>query len=325
MQALVLNTLHQPLQLSELPDPQAQPGEGIVHLHAAALNHRDVYITQGKYAGIELPCVLGSDGAGEYEGRRVLIFPSLHWGDDPRAQGRHFRVLGMPDPGTFAEQIAVPLSHLYPVPEHLSWEEAAALPLGGLTAWRVLMTRCQLRPGERVLVSGIGGGVALFALQFAVAAGAEVWVTSSRPEKIERAVALGAKGGADYRAEGWDKVLKAAAGGFDVVIDAAGGEGFAAFAGLCNPGGRIGIYGGTAGRISGLSPQIVFWKQLSILGSSMGDAADFEQMLDFVGRHAIRPVVDAVFPLAEGNAALRRLDEGAQFGKVVLRIRGSRF
>lgn len=122
-------------------------GQVLVQLHAAALNHRDVYITKGQYAGIQLPCILGSDGAGEYRGRRVLIFPSLDWGDDPRAQGRQFRVLGMPDNGTFAEQICVPKNHIRPVPEHLTWEEAA-LPLAGLTAWRTLMTRCQLKKGS---------------------------------------------------------------------------------------------------------------------------------------------------------------------------------
>jgi zinc-binding alcohol dehydrogenase/oxidoreductase len=321
MQALVLRAVGQPLEHTEVPAPQPAKGEVLVNLRAAALNHRDVYITKGQYAGIQLPCILGSDGAGEYRGRRVLIFPSLDWGDDPRAQGRQFRVLGMPDNGTFAEQICVPRAHIQPVPEHLTWEEAAALPLAGLTAWRTLMTRCQLKKGERVLITGIGGGVALTALQLAVAAGAEVFVTSGSDEKIERAVRMGAKGGANYRNEGWDKTLKnQSGGGFDVVVDSAGGDGFAAFAGLCHPGGRIGIYGGSLGRINGLSPQIVFWKQLSILGSTMGTVRDFHQMLAFVSRCAIRPVVDSVFPLSEGNAAMRRMDEGGQFGKVVLKI-----
>jgi len=322
MQALVLHAVGQPLELSEVPTPKPAKGEVLVNLHAAALNHRDVYITKGQYAGIQLPCILGSDGVGECRGRRVLIFPSLDWGNDPRAQGRQFRVLGMPDNGTFAEQICVPRTHIQPVPEHLTWEEAAALPLAGLTAWRTLVTRCQLKKGERVLISGIGGGVALTALQLAVAMGTEVFVTSGSDEKIERAVRMGAKGGTNYRSEGWDKTLKTqSGGGFDVVVDSAGGDGFAAFAGLCNPGGRIGIYGGSLGRINGLSPQIVFWKQLSILGSSMGTAQDFRQMLAFVSRHAIRPVVDSVFPLSEGNAAMRRMDEGGQFGKVVLRVK----
>lgn len=317
MKALVLNALHQPLDFQEIAAPA--PGQALVRLQAAALNHRDLYITQGLYAGIQTPCILGSDGAGEYEGRRVVLYPALDWGDDPRAQGKNFRVLGMPDPGTFAGQISVPLENIYPCPAHLSWAQAAALPLAGLTAWRALFTRCQLRAGERVLISGVGGGVALLALQLALAAGADVWVTSGSTEKIEKAVALGARGGANYRTEAWDKQLKRdAGGGFDVVIDSAAGDGFAALLGLCNPGARVGLYGGTLGKMHGLSPQLIFWKQLSLLGSTMGTRAEFAAMLDFITRQAIIPVVDAVFPLAEGNDALARLAEGRQFGKIVL-------
>ncbi len=321
MNALVLNALHQPLELSEVPDPVPGKGEVVVSLHAAALNHRDVYITQGKYANIQFPSILGSDGAGESRGRRVLIHPALEWGNDQRIPGKQFRVLGMPDKGTFAERIVVPRSNVYPVPEHLSWEEAAALPLAGLTAWRILFYRCALQPGERVLITGIGGGVALMALQLAVAAGAEVFVTSGSEEKIGQGLVLGAKGGVNYRTEGWDKSLKQQAGGFDVVIDSAGGDGLAALTGLCNPGGRIGIYGGSLGKVNGLSPQIVFWKHLSILGSSMGSPRDFKQMLAFVSKHEIRPVIDAVFPLAAGNEAFKRMDEGSQFGKIVLKTK----
>ena len=321
MKSLVFNTLHQPLDYTESPTPVPAEGEVLISLRAAALNHRDVYITKGQYAGIKTPCILGSDGAGEYKGRRVLINPSMDWGDDPRAQGRSYRVLGMPDNGTFAEQICVPKANIHAVPAHLSWEEAAALPLAGLTAWRVLFTRCRLKKGERVLVSGVGGGVALFVLQFAVAAGAEVFVTSGSEEKIEKAIRLGARGGVSYRSEGWDKQLKqASGGGFDVVIDSAAGEGFAALAGLCNPGGRIGLYGGSLGKINGLSPQLVFWKQLSILGSTMGTPTDFRQMLTFINRHELRPVVDTVFALSDGNAAMQRMEAGDQFGKIVLKM-----
>ncbi len=320
MKALVLNALHQHLELSEVPDPVPRKGEALVALHAAALNHRDLYITQGKYANIQFPSILGSDGAGEYRGRRVLIFPSLEWGNDQRIPGKQFRVLGMPDQGTFAELISVSKSNVYTIPAHLSWEEAAALPLAGLTAWRALFYRCALQRGERVLITGIGGGVALTALQLAVAAGAEVFVSSGSEEKIEQAVRLGAKSGVNYRTEGWDKSLKQQAGGFDVVIDSAGGDGLAALVALCNPGGRVGIYGGSLGKVNGLSPQIVFWKQLSILGSSMGSPRDFKQMLTFISQHEIRPVIDLVFPLAEGNAASKRMEEGGQFGKIVLKI-----
>ncbi|MCY7330071.1 MAG: zinc-binding dehydrogenase [Saprospiraceae bacterium] len=320
MKALVLNALHQPLTFQEVNAPVAAKGEGIVTLRAAALNHRDVFITQGLYVGIKMPCILGSDGAGEYDGQAVVLYPALGWGDQAVVQGRDFRVLGMPDDGTFAEQILIPPENMYPKPAHLSWEQAAALPLAGLTAWRALFTRCQLQVGERVLITGIGGGVALVALQLALAAGAEVWVTSGSAEKIDKALSLGAQGGANYRSAGWDKQLKTEAGGFDVILDSAAGDGFAALPGLCNPGARIGIYGGTLGKMNGISPQLIFWKQISLLGSTMGTRAEFAAMLDFVALHRIVPVVDTVFPLAEGNAALMRLAEGEQFGKIVLQV-----
>jgi len=320
MKALLLNALHQPLDFQEIADPIPGPGEVLVRLHAAALNRRDWWITQGQYPKIQFPVILGSDGAGEYRGKPVVINPSLDWGDDPHFQGKSYRVLGLPDNGAFAELICVPRKNIAPKPEHLTWEQAAALPLAGLTAYRALFTRCCLRAGERVLVTGVGGGVALMAMQFALAAGAEVFVTSGSAEKIEKAVLMGAKGGANYQEEGWDKRLKADVGGFNVVIDSAGGDGFAALPGLCNPGARIGVYGGSLGKINGLSPQILFWKQISILGSTMGTNAEFRKMLAFVAKFNIVPVVDSVFPLADGNAALKRMEASGQFGKIVLVI-----
>lgn len=303
-----------------MPGPLPGKGEAIVSLRAAALNHRDVFITKGLYAGIKFPCIFGSDGAGEWKSQRVVLYPALEWGADPRFQGKNFRILGMPDNGTFAEQISVPKANIFPMPEHLSWAEGAALPLAGLTAWRTLFSRCQLKQGEKVLITGIGGGVALMVLQFAIAAGAQVFVTSSSSEKIEKAVRLGATGGVNYRDEGWDKRLKQEAGGFDIIIDSAAGDGFAAFPGLCNPGARIGVYGGSLGKINGLSMQPVFWKQISILGSTMGSPREFKAMLAFVAKHSIVPVVDSVFPLSEGNAALVKMDSGTQFGKIVLQM-----
>ena len=320
MKALVLNALHQPLDFTDVPDPVAGPGEALVRLRAAAFNRRDWWITQGQYSKIQLPVILGSDGAGEYKGKAVLIYPALDWGPDPRAQGKQFRVLGLPDDGTFAEYIRIPKANLAPKPGHLSWEQAAALPLAGLTAYRTLFSRCRLQAGERVLITGIGGGVALMAMQFARAAGARVWVTSGDPLKLEQARALGAEGGANYRDTDWDKALKAECGGFDVVVDSAGGDGFAPLLNLCNPGARIGVYGGSIGKINGLSPQILFWKQISILGSTMGTPAEFRRMMAFVKQHRIEPVVDSVFALADGNAALARLASGEQLGKVVLQI-----
>ncbi len=303
-----------------MPDPVPTQGEVTVEIKAAALNHRDLFITQGQYAGIQTPCILGSDGAGVWNGNPVILYPALAWGDHPNFQGRTFRVLGMPENGTFAERICIPQANVFPMPDHLSWEQAAALPLAGLTAWRTLFTRCQLKKGEKVLITGIGGGVALTALQLALAAGAEVFVTSSASDKIDRAIALGAKGGANYREVGWEKSLKLAAGGFDVIIDSAAGDGFALLPGLCNPGARIGLYGGTLGKVNGLSMQIVFWKQISILGSTMGSPEEFKAMLNFVQNHQIVPVVDSVFPLKDGAKAFEKLDLGGQFGKIVLTV-----
>ncbi len=305
----------------DVAGPQAGKGEAIVDLHAAALNHRDLFITQGLYAGIRYPCIFGSDGAGTWKGKRVVIYPALEWGDNPGFQGKNFRVLGMPDNGTFAEQISIPRSNVFAMPEHLDWQQAAALSLAGLTAWRTLFSRCRLKKGEKVLITGIGGGVALTALQLAVAAGARVFVSSSSEEKIRKSVELGAEAGINYREDGWDKKLKQEAGGFDVIVDSAAGNGFATFPALCNPGARIGIYGGTLGKIDGLSMQPVFWKQISILGSTMGSPREFRQMLAFVEKHRIVPVVDSVFPISEGNAAFDRMTRGEQFGKIVLRIR----
>lgn len=320
MKALLLRQLHQPLEYSDYEIPQPGKNQVLVDLYAAALNHRDVFITQGLYAGIKMPVILGSDGAGEYRGKRVLLYPALEWGDQSAHQGKNFRVLGMPDNGTFAEKICIPRRNLFEMPTHLNWEQGAALPLAGLTAWRALFSRCRVKSGEKVLITGIGGGVALQALQFALAAGAQVAVTSGSEEKLQRARALGVHFTANYREEGWDKKLKQEAAGFDVIIDSAAGNGFSALVGLANSGARIGVYGGTLGKVDGFSLQPVFWKQISILGSTMGSPQEFKKMLDFVATHKIVPVVDKVFDLKDGNAALERMEKGEQFGKIVTRI-----
>lgn len=320
MKALVFEAVHQPLAFKKMVSPQATGKQVIVHLKAAALNHRDNWITKGMYPGLRSGVILGSDGAGVVDGREVILNPSINWGNDQRFQAPDYHILGMPGNGTFAEQIAVKPSQIVDKPAHLSMEQAAALPLAGLTAYRALVSRCQVQAGERVLISGVGGGVALFACQFAIAAGAEVFVTSSSEQKIETAVSLGALGGANYRQDGWHKKLGKETGGFDVVIDSAGGDGFANLVKLCKPGGRIGIYGGGRGTINGLSPQIIFFKQISILGSTMGSDQEFADMVEFVSDHKIEPVVDSVFSLGEGNAAIARMDAGLQFGKIVLKI-----
>jgi NADPH:quinone reductase-like Zn-dependent oxidoreductase len=330
MKATVLTAVKTPLIIQQLSDLVAAPGQAVVRLKAAALNHRDLWTQLGLYPNIKLPVTLGSDGAGvvtavgtdtdrSWVGREVIINPSLDWGPDPRAQGKDFRILGLPDNGTFAEQVSIPVANLAPKPAHLSWEQAAALPLTGLTAWRALFTRAQLKPGERVLVTGIGGGAALIALQFAAAAGATVWVTSSSPEKLARAETRGAAGGVNYRDADWGATLQKQAGGlFDVIVDSAGGPGFASLIELTRPGGRIVFFGATTGNPPGLDLRKSFFRQINIFGTTMGSPADFAGMTRFVEAHKVVPVVDRVLPLDQTEAALRHMEAGAQFGKIVL-------
>lgn len=321
MKVLVLVGKDQELAYQDMEMPLITEGSVLVKLKAAAFNHRDVWIQKGMYAGIKYPTILGSDGAGTTEnGQSVIINPSLKWGDNPRFQGKDYQILGLPTDGTFAEYISIPKENIVNMPEHLTFEHAAALPLAGLTAYRALFTRCQIKAGDKVLISGIGGGVALFALQFALAAGCEVWVTSSSDDKIAKAVSMGASGGFDYRTEGWSKNAVATMGGFDCVIDGAAGSGFAELVKACQPGARLCFYGGTAGLLSGISPQVVFYKQLTIMGSTMGSSAEFETMVAFVAAHKIVPIVDEVFALSDGNAAMKKISEGKQFGKLVLKM-----
>ncbi len=320
MKALVYKAKNAPLAFEDFELPAPGANEVQVQLKAAALNHRDNWITKGMYPGIRENVILGSDGAGVLDGREVILNPNIGWGDNQRFPAPDYHMLGMPTHGTFAECINVAPDRVADKPAHLSMTQAAALPLAGLTAYRALFSRCGAKAGEKVLISGVGGGVALFACQFAIAAGAEVYVTSGSPEKIERAVALGAKGGANYKDADWAKAFKKETGGFDVIIDSAGGDGFADLVKLTKRGARIGLYGGTRGNWTNVSPQIVFFNQIDIMGSTMGSDQDFIDMVNFVGRHKIEPVVDASFALADGNEAIARMNRGEQFGKFVLTI-----
>lgn len=331
MKALVLAGKDIAPAVQTVADPTPAQGEAVVTLKAGALNHRDVWIKLGLYAGIQYPVVPGSDGAGvvtavgagvdaAWIGRDVIINPSFDWGTSQKAFGEKFTILGNPRQGTLAEKIAVPVTNLAAKPAHLSWEESAALPLAALTAWRALFSRAQLRVGERVLITGIGAGTALFALQFAVAAGAEVWVTSGSNEKLAKARDLGAKGGANYKDAGWAEGLAKAAGGFDVVVDSAGGPGFNSLIDLAASGGRIVFFGATTGNVPEFNPRKVFWKQLSILGTTMGSPEDFAGMIATVDRHGIKPTISEVFPLDRGADAFALMERGGQFGKIVVSL-----
>lgn len=321
MKAIVLEAINTPLKTTEIPAPVAKEDEISVEIRYAALNHRDVYITKGLYAGIVTPVVLGSDCCGvDEEGNEVIINPGFDFGDDERAQGKRFNMLGMPSNGTLCEYVCVPRKYVFSKPTHLSMEQAAALPLAGLTAYRALFVRAQYMPGERVLISGIGGGVALFAMQYAVASGSEVWVTSSSEEKIQKAIALGAKAGINYKDENWHKKLLEEKITFDVIIDGAGGKGFSQLVAVCNPGARIAIYGGTAGKMDNISPQIIFWKQITIAGTTMGSEKDFSDMLKFVEEKNIVPVISKIYGFHEAQQAFDDMEKGGQFGKLVVRI-----
>jgi NADPH:quinone reductase-like Zn-dependent oxidoreductase len=317
--------------LAEVPDPVAGPGEAVVLLEAAALNRRDLWIKLGQYAGLRYPCIPGSDGAGvvasvgagaeaSWVGRPVVINPAFDWGPSEKAQGPDFSILGLPRDGTLAQRVAVPVGQLFPKPGHLTMQEAAAVPLAGLTAWRALMSRARMRGGERVLVTGIGSGVALFALQFAVASGAEAWVTSGSDEKLARAAKLGARGGFRYDREGWAGAALKEAGPFDVIIDSAGGPGFASLLDLAAPGCRIAFFGATRGSVPELALRRVFWKQISLLGSTMGSPSDWSAMMAFLAERALRPVVSEVFPLERAPEAFDLMERAGQFGKIVIRI-----
>src|SRR3712207_1618725 len=315
MKAMVLHELGGPEKLAydDVPEPEPGPGETVVRLHAAALNRRDVFATRGQYPGARpeaLPVILGSDGSGEVvargdgaggpdEGTEVVINPALYWGDDPRKPGKEYRILGLPDDGTFAEFVKVPAESAFPKPSHLSHQEAAAIPLGALTAYRALVTRGGVREGETVVVPGVGSGVATFVVQMAAAMGARVFVTSGSDEKVERAKELGAEGGVNYHAEDWSKELKSMTGGVDLSVDHVGGEAFDALVSLARPGSRIVVFGATAGPAPKVMTIRISLKNLDVLGTAMGTNEEFGAMLDCYAEHGLRPTINETFSLEE--------------------------
>lgn len=334
MHAIRLHEIGGPesLRLDEVPAPQPASGEALIRIEAAAFNRRDVFITQGLYPGISLPKTLGSDGAGNLEslagdatcrasaGDDVVIDPMLDWGDDPRVwDAKGSSILGMPHDGTFARYVTVPAGNVYKKPAHLSMEEAAAIPLAGLTAYRAVFTRGGLKPGETVLIPGVGGGVATLALIFAKHAGARAIVTSSSDEKLERAKALGADVALNYaKVPDWHKQVRTE-GPIDLVIDSSGGETLAKAIDAVVPGGRIVIYGGTHGQATiKLFP--LFWKHVTIFGTSMGSPQDFAAMLTLFEDSRLKPVIDRVYPMRDAAAAAQRMASADQFGKIVLRV-----
>lgn len=317
MKAFVFTELNKYPELRLVQFPVLGDDEVYLKINTSALNHRDIWITKGLYPGLVFNTILGSDACGNSGNQRYLINPGLNWGDNSHFQSKNFQVLGMPTNGTFAEHIAIHQKYLYQCPEHLSDIEAAALPLAGVTAYRALFKRALATQNDKVLITGIGGGVALFAMQFALALGCEVMVTSSSDYKIAEAINLGAHAGYLYTSPDWTKELLQDFEGVDVVIDGACGVGFNQLIKVCNPGARISFYGASAGTIEKLNPQAIFWKQITISGSTMGSDHDFAEMIQFVSENKIVPVIDKVFSFEQIPDGFERMNSGTQFGKIV--------
>ncbi len=311
------------LQYEDAEDPVPGPGEVLVRLKAASLNHLDLWVRRG-LPSVPKPRILGADGAGVVaalgdgvtgfvEGDRVVLNPGL---DD----GAH--IIGEHTNGTHAELIAVPAGYVYHLPDSLSFEEAAAFPLVFETAYRMLVTRANLQAEEWVLVWGIGGGVATASFQIAKALGARTIVTSSSDEKLRRARELGADATVNHAHDDVPAAVKEATGGHgaDVVVEHVGEATWKTSLAVAAKDGRVTVCGATSGPNPPAQLHRIWWKQLTILGSTMGTRADFEGVFELVKSGRAKPIVDKVFPLAEAQAAHEYLEAGRQLGKVVLAI-----
>lgn len=337
MKAVMLNQtgtidkLKENLLIKDISVPSVGDNDILVKIRYAALNHRDLWITKGLYAGIKLPVVLGSDCSGVVESfgknvndfskdDEVIINPGINWGEDENFQDKNFKILGLPADGTLEEYIAIAKSKVFKKPAHLDMIQASAVPLAGLTAYRAAFTKGKIKKEDNILVTGIGGGVSTFALIFAINIGTNVFVTSGSENKINEAIELGAKGGVNYKNENWDKELFKKSNGIDLVIDGTGGETISKCLNIMNSGGRIVSYGATTGIIKNLDTRKIFWKQISILGTSMGSDNDFEKMIEFICSKKITPVVDKVFEMEDTLSAFERMDKSEQLGKIVIKI-----
>ena len=301
------------LRYEEAPDPEPRPGEVLVELRAASLNHLDLWIRSGR-PSVPKPRILGADGAGIADGQRVLINPGIEHGETITVIGEHMD-------GTHAELIAVPEANVYPIPDAMSFEEAAAFPLVFETAYRMLVPKARLQEGEWLLVWGIGSGVANAANSIAQALGARTIVTSSSDEKLAR---VEADVKVNHGSEDVVEAVKAATDGdgADVVFEHVGEATWERTLQAVRSGGRITVCGATSGPNPPAALHRIWWKQLTIYGSTMGTKEDFEGAYELVTSGKARPVIDEVFPLAEARAAHERMEAGEQLGKIVLKIAG---
>lgn len=330
MKAITLDdTNSSKLNVREVPERPLKEGEVRVAIKAAALNHRDEWCRQGLYPNIQNGIILGSDGSGVVEevangteeswlGKEVIINPAINWGENQKAQNKDFEILGMPRNGTLAEKVIVPVDRLHLKPAHLTFEEAAGLPLAGLTAFRALFYQGEVKPGDAVLITGFGGGVAQLAFQYAVQANALVYATSSKKEKLDKASELGAKGVFNYTDPDWTSQALEQTGGFDIIIDSAAGDAINNLINVVKPGGRIVFYGATLGNPSEIIARKIFWNQIKLMGTTMGSDQDFQNMIQFVSENKVTPLIDEVFPFDKASDAFDKMKEGKQLGKIVL-------
>lgn len=328
------------VRVAEVGDPDPGRGEVVVSVEAAALNHLDLWTLRGDLnIPHEFPHVLGADAAGRVEtlgsdvrgfkpGDPVVINPGLSCGEcelcrrGEQSTCTTFKLLGEHVPGTFAQKVKVPARNIFPFPQHLSFVEAAALGVTYITAYRMLFTRGGMKPGEWVLITGVGGGLGLSLLQLARPVAGRIIVTSSSQEKIDRALSLGAEAGANYKDEDVGKWARRVTykRGVDLVVDSAGGDALRSGIAALRKGGRLVNAGATAGRSTELDIRRIFWNQLSVLGSTMGSDEDVADMLRMVGGTKMKPIVDRTFPLAQGVDAIKYLESADRFGKVVLEV-----
>ncbi len=311
------------LNYGEISEETPGSGEVRVRLKTAGLNHRDLFVLH-RHQPTDPPLIVGSDGAGVIDaigegvvgievGTEVMINPGLGWKEVSDAPPEGFEIVGLPYHGTFAEKIIIPAENAVAKPEHLSWEEAGVLSLAALTAYRSLFTRGQVRQGMTVFIPGIGGGVATFLLQFAKAAGAQVYVSSRSQEKRDRALELGAVGAFDSN-EDWSQAL----GGvkMDLVIESVGAATINKSMKLLRRGGTIVTFGSSTGDIVELNLREFFYGQYNLLGSTMGSADEYKDMIEFISQHKIKPVMDKMYPLNQFEDAFKRLEEAKQLGKI---------
>jgi NADPH2:quinone reductase len=313
------------LRYEDAPDPEAGPGEVLIRLRAASLNRLDLWVRKG-LPSVPKPRILGADGAGTVEafgagvdgfsvGQRVVINPGLEHGDRITVIGEHMD-------GTHAELIAVPVTNVYPLSEELSFEQAAAFPLVFETAYRMLSTRAGLREGEWVLVWGAGSGVGSASLAIAKALGARVLATSSSDEKLERARELGADALVNHASGDVAAAVKEATdgAGVDIVVEHVGEATWKTSLQVVRTGGRIAVCGATTGPNPAAQLHRIWWKQLTVVGSTMGTRGDFEAVYELVRNGRAAPAIDSVYPLADARAAHERMEAGEHFGKIVLSI-----